>query len=197
MQWMWNFAPFQVDCIYVRQSTQQRPWSLARADQVCANKTALAGAVRIAWLYGLRKLDEHGYGVPHAMSGCDPVIGFKNQSKQNRGEVGRVSSGRNAITPNSPDRSGARGTGATNGACCSGRRPPDALEVMRVAVDHYARRSGPHRTHLTHEGRSNGCWLVAQRGTGIFLRAGRTLSVPNRRMLVQALGITMELLLNG
>lgn len=79
-------------------------------------------------------------------------------------------------------------------ASCPGERgeeiPTDirghaTIEVIRIDARAIYRRS-PWSGDLQ-EGGPRGCWFVAQRGTGIFLRAGRTLRVSDRKTLLAAL----------
>ena len=153
LQWMWNFAPISVECLYVRTSFSWQPSQVAPASSVCLQRGAQAGAVRVAPSYSLKLLDVYGYGLPFAMSSCPGAATINSHS---------------------------RGAGATV--------EEDAIfEVTRLSTSLFIRGGGKNGTRLDVEGGPRGCWFVALRGTGIFLRAGRTLHVHNRSELVAAL----------
>lgn len=186
-QWLWNFAPIKARCLYVRERTGLSPWSdlVAPMARVCSAH-AEAGAVRAAGNMGLRVLDEYGYGVPFAMGSC-------NASRR------ALSRRATTLTPGSQAASSrfsadiladeVKGTLSHH----SKPTPPahEAIEVMRISSRAY-KRGGGNKTRLVVEGGNNGCWFYAQRGTGIFLRAGRLLRVAGRRELLTHLNISRE-----
>jgi hypothetical protein len=73
------------------------------------------------------------------------------------------------------------------------------LEVIRVSTKVYARGSSSalKASKLSKEGGPNGCWFVARRGTGVFLRTGRTLNVPSRASLPAILDINASMLVEA
>jgi len=171
LQWLWNFAPFQVDCLYQARSDGANiklptffASSSASAEVVCST-TAEAGAVRVAPSMGLRLFDVYGYGVPA------PV------------HSGRCGGGGDVIQGQGDALFDAR---------------DGLIEVLRIGVTWFKRGADTtNRTTLTHEGGANGCWYMPMRGTGVFLETGETLYVANRSRLVNALRITKEMLVSA
>ena len=81
LQWMWNFAPISVECLYVRTSFSWQPSQVAPASSVCLQRGAQAGAVRVAPSYSLKLLDVYGYGLPFAMSSCPGAATINSHSR--------------------------------------------------------------------------------------------------------------------
>ena len=182
LQWAWNFAPFNVECLYVRNLTTSKQRHAAElrqkyavtnnapvnpASEVVCSPTAESGAVRIAQTMGLALFDVYGYGIPAPL------------------HSGRCS-GDGAMQHRSSDVS------AVHGGLFDVR--DGLVEVLRISVLNFTRATKiKNASALSREGGPNGCWYIPLRGTGIFLEMGRTLQVPNRSLLVRALGISKQM----
>ena len=174
-QWLWNFAPLQVDCMHVPKGNGTE-WTATLRKRVCrsAGQPAEAGAIRVAFNKGLRALEQYGIGVPYPMGRC-----FSAREAVEREHLSR--------------RPWPQGVGGTD----------EHLEVIRVATDAYYRGrwvSHVFKRHnktrlLAREGGQNGCWFVAKQGTGVFLRTGRTLYAQGRQDLARVLQINESMIL--
>ena len=178
LQWLWNFAPLQVDCLHVPVA-DGKLWPLTLRRRVCrsTDQPSDAGAVRVAFNKGLQALDTYGYGVPFPMGRCHTAA--------------------EAIVREPVDKAGSvlQGTGGNE----------QVIEVTRISMEVYSRSKADtaaakklNRTRLlAREGGPNGCWFVARRGTGVFLHTGRTLRVQGRAELVGALRINESMLVEA
>ena len=167
-EWLWNFAPLAVECLYVPRSGESS-WPSAMFNEVCRQDSQVqreAGASRVSWNRGLKELDEFGFGMPSPMGRCEQGVAAASVQM-----------------PRLPSRA-LPGTAGHE----------LVLEVIRISTDAYHRgdmssKRLNHTKNLVREGGDNGCWYIAKRGTGIFLRTGRTLSVENRSQLAAQLRI--------
>ena len=163
LQWVWNFAPFIVDCIHFP------PPSRVSLDEHACQLGEKAGAMRVAFNKGLLSLDKFGYGVPVSTTWC--------------------AWGPHAIEPYAEVQRALPGLGGNE----------HVLEVIRVSTEVYLRGSSSalKASKLSKEGGPNGCWYIARRGTGVFLRTGRTLNVPSRASLPAILDINASMLVEA
>lgn len=190
LQWFWNFAPLRISCLFqkppptratfattnatsaaaVAMATATKPWLTLLRERVCAdgNSRAKSGAVRVAFNMGLKMIDTYGYGLPFPLSRCTLAAGDAELA---------------ALSLAAP----VAGTGGADGV----------IEVVRISLRVYGRRQTRKATLLKREGGPNGCWFIARRGTGVFLRTGRTLRVSGRPELMLALQINRTMIIEA
>ena len=170
MQWLWNFAPMPRTklCVHRRERN---------VTALCAAHSRLpAGAVGISMIspnLGLTRLEKFGVALPpctRAGSVATPELPIA----QPRWDAPVVRAGEEAF-----------------------------VEVIRIdyaayvrGMDFFATRAprggrGESVTAMDKEGGPNGCWFLTQRGSGVFVRAGRVLRVADRSELVERLNISL------
>ena len=167
MQWLWNFAPMPRTklCVHRRERN---------VTALCAAHSRLpAGAVGISMIspnLGLTRLEKFGVALPpctRAGSVATPELPIA----QPRWDAPVVRAGEEAF-----------------------------VEVIRIDYAAYVRGRDIYTgidgrasvTAMDKEGGPNGCWFLTQRGSGVFVRAGRVLRVADRSELVERLNISLE-----
>ena len=174
MQWLWNFAPLPLKklCVHRRETN---------VTVLCAEHARLpAKAVGISMMspnLGLIRLEKFGVALPQCIRGAGSVATL-------------------ALLP--------MGTLGARWDAPVVRAGEEAfVEVIRIdyaayvrGKDFYATRAqregrGESVTAMDKEGGPNGCWFLTQRGSGVFVRAGRVLRVADRSELVERLNISL------
>lgn len=175
LQWFWHFAPLKVDCLFVQPSHVPD-----RGPDAAKNKANATAVLAKMWPATLRN---HVCRENNAQAGAVRVAFNKGLEVLNYYGYGSPHAMRECEEPSYPRSMVDHiGTGGND----------QALEVVRLRIDSYYRGASSVKTKgksALREGGPNGCWYVAQRGTGIFLRTGRTLRVVGRAQLMQALRI--------
>ena len=174
MQWLWNFAPLPLKnlCVHRRETN---------VTVLCAAHARLpAKAVGISMMspnLGLIRLEKFGVALPQCIRGAGSVATL-------------------ALLP--------MGTPGARWDAPVVRAGEEAfVEVIRIDYAAYVRGNdffatraqrggrGESVTAMDKEGGPNGCWFLTQRGSGVFVRAGRVLRVADRSELVERLNISL------
>ena len=164
MQWLWNFAPLPRNkiCVHRRENN---------ITALCAAHARLpAGAVGISMIspnLGLTRLEKYGVALPRCTRAAGSVATLPLLPMGTSGDAPVVRAGEEAF-----------------------------VEVIRINYAVYVRGLDMYRTEAQREaqqeGGPNGCWFLTQRGSGVFVRAGRVLRVADRSELVERLNISLE-----
>ena len=163
MQWLWNFAPLPRNkiCVHRRENN---------ITALCAAHARLpAGAVGISMIspnLGLTRLEKYGVALPRCTRAAGSVATLPLLPMGTSGDAPVVRAGEEAF-----------------------------VEVIRINYAVYVRGLDMYRTEAQREaqqeGGPNGCWFLTQRGSGVFVRAGRVLRVASRSELVERLNISL------
>ena len=167
MQWLWNFAPLPRNkiCVHRRENN---------ITALCAAHARLpAGAVGISMIspnLGLTRLEKYGVALPRCTRAAGSVATLPLLPMGTSGDAPVVRAGEEAF-----------------------------VEVIRIDYAAYVRGRDIYTgiggrasvTAMDKEGGPNGCWFLTQRGSGVFVRAGRVLRVADRSELVERLNISL------